>query len=86
MLLVNCPLMQYDVIGEVEKYTLNGEKVFSFVRKDGIKLYFNTSIDDEWKACKLISKIIRGMKFSSAIMFHVVPTDGARIEWFNFNE
>lgn len=86
MVLVNCPLMQQDVIREVEKYNIDNKKVFSFVRKEGIKLYFDTTVEDKWEACKVISNIIRGMRFSSAIMFHVVPTDGAKVEWFKFDK
>lgn len=86
MVLVNCPLMQLDVIREVEHYKLNDETVFKFVRKQGIKLYFDSKIDDRWEACKIISNIIRSTSFASSLMFHVVPTDGEKIEWFNFAE
>lgn len=82
MVLVYCGLRQQDVIEEIEKYKNDGQQVFKLVKKEGIKLYFDTTIKDQWKACNVVSGIIRNYKYGNALFVNVVPFDESGVSWF----
>ncbi|MGL5150518.1 MAG: hypothetical protein ACRC7N_08115 [Clostridium sp.] len=82
MVLVYCGAKQKDVIEEIEKYKQYDEQVFTFVNRDHIKLYFETTIEDQWEACDIVSGIISKSKYGKALFVNVVPFDGSKVTWF----
>ncbi|MGL4772100.1 MAG: hypothetical protein ACRC2K_00905 [Clostridium sp.] len=82
MVLVYCGVKQQEVIAEVEKYRDKGEQIFKFVKRDHIKLYFDTTLEDEWQACDVVSGIIAKSKYGKALFINVVPFDGKKVTWF----
>ena len=81
MILVNCPLMQKDIIQLIESYEINDEKVFSLHEKKNIQLYFNSKIDDK-EACSIIKGLIKNYKHSPALVYHVVTYSDGTINWY----
>ena len=73
MIIVNCPLMQNDVIKVVEGISLNNTNPFKFVEKKGMKIFFevaNVNIDE---ACIIIKTEMRKAPFGSVLNFNVIP-------------
>ena len=73
MVIVNCPLMQNDVIKVVEGISLNNANPFKFVEKKGMKIFFfffNVNIDE---ACTIIKSEMRKAPFGSVLNFNVIP-------------
>lgn len=68
MIIVNSPIMQDKIIKILE--TLK-DPTYTFVKKDGIKIYFETSLDDKAEACKIAKKEIKKDPMGGAIMFTV---------------
>lgn len=83
MILVYCGLKQQDVINEIERYSENGQKLFKFIKRENIKLYFETILNDEWHGCSLINRIVRDYKYGKALYVNAVPCDGENISWFD---
>ena len=81
MVLVNCPLMQKDIIALIESYTINNEQVFKLHEKKNIQLYFNSKIDDK-VACSIIKGLIKNYKHSPALVYHVVTCNDGNINWY----
>lgn len=72
MIVVNCALKQTDIVKVVEDIELDNMKVFKFVKKEGIKLYFESTLEDDEKAVAIIKKAIKSAKFGSALLFNVL--------------
>lgn len=72
MLVVNCALKQDDVIKIVENIEIDSIKVFKFVKKQGLKLYFDSTAAETDKAIALIKKTIKASSFGSALYFSVI--------------
>ncbi|WP_240915931.1 hypothetical protein [Erysipelothrix sp. HDW6C] len=68
MIIVNSPIMQSKIQIIVE--AIENPK-FTFVKKDGIKLYFETDAEDKEAACRLVKAEIKKDPMASAIMFTV---------------
>lgn len=68
IIIVNTPIMQDKIQKIVESMT---EITCKLVKKDGIKLYFETNLDDQDKACALIKSAIKKDPIASAIGFTV---------------
>ena len=68
MIIVNSPIMQDKIIKILEAIE---EPTFEFVKKDGIKVYFNTSLENKEEACAIAKKEIKKDPIASAIMFTV---------------
>ena len=68
MIIVNSPIMQEKIIKIVEAMD---EPKCTFVKKDGIKIYFETEFEDKEKAAALIKAAIKKDPMGSAIMFNV---------------
>lgn len=67
MIIVNSPLMHK----EIEKQLgLNEDPSYTFVKKEGIKLYFETDAEDTEKAVSIAKQIIKS-KVSDVIMVKV---------------
>lgn len=67
MIIVNSPLMHNEIKKQLE---LNEEPFYTFVKKEGIKLYFETNSDDQEKAVSTAKQIIKN-KVSDVIMVKV---------------
>ncbi len=73
MVIVNCPLMQNDVIKVVEGISLNNANPFKFVEKKGIKILFATADVNIDEACTIIKSEMRKAPFGSVLNFNVIP-------------
>ena len=73
MIIVNCPLMQNDVIKVVEGISLNNTNPFKFVEKKGMKIFFETADVNLDEACAIIKSEMRKAPFGSLLNFNVVP-------------
>lgn len=67
MIIVNSPLMHKEIIKQLE---LNEEPLYTFVKKEGIKLYFETDSEDQEKAANIAKQIIKN-RVSDVIMVKV---------------
>jgi len=67
MIIVNSPLMHNEIKKQLE---LNEEPSYTFVKKEGIKLYFETDSEDQEKAVSTAKQIIKN-KVSDVIMVKV---------------
>lgn len=67
MIIVNSPLMHNEIKKQLE---LNEEPFYTFVKKEGIKLYFETNSEDQEKAVSTAKQIIKN-KVSDVIMVKV---------------
>lgn len=67
MIIVNSPLMHNEIKKQLE---LNEEPSYTFVKKEGIKLYFETDSEDQEKAVSTAKQIIKN-KVSDVIMAKV---------------
>lgn len=67
MIIVNSPLMHNEIKKQLE---LNEEPSYTFVKKEGIKLYFETDSEDQEKAVSTAKQIIKS-KVSDVIMVKV---------------
>ena len=67
MIIVNSPLMHKQIQEQLE---LNEDPSFKFVKKEGIKLYFETGAEDLEKAVGIAKQVIKD-KVSDVIMFKV---------------
>lgn len=68
MIIVNSPIMQDKIIKILEGMD---SPSYTFIKKDGIRIYFETSLEDKEEACKLAKKEIKKDPMGSAIMFTV---------------
>lgn len=67
MIIVNSPLMHKQIQEQLE---LNEDPSFTFVKKEGIKLYFETDAEDPEKAVGVAKQVIKN-KVSDVIMVKV---------------
>lgn len=67
MIIVNSPLMHKKIQEQLE---LNEDPSFKFVKKEGIKLYFETDAEDLEKAVGIAKQVIKD-RVSDVIMFKV---------------
>lgn len=71
MIIVNCALRQDDIVGIVENIAVDDEKVFKFVKKEGLKLFFESTLSDGEKAASLAKQTIKGTELGKALFFSV---------------
>lgn len=67
MIIINSPLMHNQIRKQLE---LNEDPSYTFVKREGIKLYFQTDMEDQEKAADIAKSIIKN-KVSDVIMFKV---------------
>ncbi|AQR93160.1 hypothetical protein [Clostridium saccharoperbutylacetonicum] len=72
MVVVNCPLKQDDIIKIVENIEIESKKEFKFIKKQGIKIYFESNYSDMEKACLIIKKEIKESELGKVLYFNVV--------------
>lgn len=68
MIIVNSPIMQKKIQTIVE--SIESPK-FTFVKIDGIKIYFETEEEDKEAACKIVKAAIKKDPIGSAIVLTV---------------
>lgn len=68
MIIVNSPIMHKQIQEIVEGIE---EPNYTFQKKDGIKLYFETDAEDEEQAADIAKKAIKTNPIGSALMFKV---------------
>lgn len=72
MVIVNCPLMQNNVISIVEAIVRESKNPFKFVKKEGMKIFFELTDITEDDACALIKSEIRKSELGSLLNFSVI--------------
>ena len=70
MVIVNCPLMQNDVIKVVEGISLNNANPFKFVEKKGMKIFFETT---NVKRSFSHFTLYNSASFVNVLNFNVIP-------------
>lgn len=81
MILVNCSIAQKEIIKLISEYKIDAEYPFEYLKTEGIRIYFDSALLEDDKACAIISNIIRGHKYGSIIFFNVVPVHNNTIKW-----
>ena len=71
MIIVNCALRQDDIIGIVENLEVENEKVFKFVKKQGLQLHFDCSLSDQNNAASIVKNQIKATELGKALFFSV---------------
>lgn len=72
MIVVNCPLKQDEIIKMVEDIEIENKKEFRFVKKQGMKIYFESDYSDVQKACSTIKQEIKNSDLGKVLYFNVV--------------
>lgn len=72
MILVNCAWRQADIIKVVESIRLDNQNVFKFVKVEGIRIFFDTFLEDI-KGVKLINESIKSIHGYQALGINIVP-------------
>lgn len=72
MIVVNCPLQQDEIVKMVENIEIENKKEFKFVKKQGMKIYFESNYSDIEKACLTIKKKIKETELGKVLYFNVV--------------
>lgn len=68
MIIVNSPIMQDKIIEILES---SDEASFKFVKKDGIRIYFEIDLDDKDEAARIAKSEIKKDPISGALIFSV---------------
>ena len=71
MIIVNCALRQDDIISIVENIEVENEKVFKFVKKQGLQIHFECSLSDATNAAAIAKKAIKDTELGKALFFNV---------------
>ena len=72
MIIVNCALRQDDIVSIVENIEVENEKVFKFVKKQGLLIHFDCSLTDSQNAASIAKKTIKDTEVGKALFFNVV--------------
>jgi len=72
MIIVNCALRQDDIVSIVENIEVENEKVFKFVKKQGLQIHFDCSLTDSQNAASIAKKTIKDTEVGKALFFNVV--------------
>ncbi|GEP62906.1 hypothetical protein CBE01nite_06740 [Clostridium beijerinckii] len=71
MILINCALRQDDIINIVENIEVENEKVFKFVKKEGIKILFECILSDQQNAAAIAKQSIKDTELGKVLYFGV---------------
>lgn len=83
MVILNCTLKQKEIIDYIEDYKIDGENIFTFVKREKkVQLYFNSTIKDEMEEYTLLNKLMKSYKYAPALMINIVPCCDGKIKWF----
>ncbi len=72
MIIVNCAWRKEDIIKAVESINVNDKHAFKYVKNEGIRLFFDTDIED-LQAVRLAKTAIKSIPGSDALVTNVVP-------------
>jgi len=72
MILVNCAWRQDDIIKAVESVSLDEKNVFKVVKIEGIRIFFDTSLEDV-KAISIIKEAVKKIPGYQALLIDIVP-------------
>ncbi len=72
MIIVNCGLRQDDIIEIVENIEVENEKIFKYVKKKGIRIFFECTLSDIERACYIANRTISNTKYGKALFYNVV--------------
>jgi len=81
MVIVNCALRQDDIIKIVENIEIESEKIFKYVKKQGIRIFFECNFSDIEKACSIAYRAIFNTNLGKALFYNVV--DNKIYPWIN---
>ncbi len=89
IMLVNCEWRQKDLIEKIEEVEMDGNKIFKFIKKDGMRMYFNTRLPNIEKsvliAYMLISEAIYKIPGALALAISIVPVvNGSVFEGYKY--
>lgn len=68
MIILNAPLQQDKIIEELTNYDKDGTS-FRFIEKKGIKLHFESNLEDQEQAARLARQIIKDSSWGSVLYF-----------------
>jgi len=68
MVVINAPLQQDKIIDELKNYNKDGVS-FRFIEKKAMKLYFETSLEDQEQAARLARQAIKDTPWGSVMYF-----------------
>ena len=71
MIIVNCALRQDDIVAIVENIEVENEKVFKFIKKQGLQIHFECSLSDQQKAASTAKQAIKDTELGKALFFNV---------------
>jgi len=71
MIVVNCALRQDDIISIVENIEVENEKVFKFVKKQGLQISFDCSLSAGQDVAAIAKKAIKDTEVGKALFFSV---------------
>ena len=81
MVIVFSPLCQEDIIKDIENFKIDGSNVFSINEIDGMRLIFDSTIENDKEACSVAKKIMGNFKYARALNYFVAPYDGKEVQW-----
>ena len=71
MIIVNCALRQDDIVAIVENIEVENEKVFKFIKKQGLQIHFDCTLSDVQNAVALAKTTIKSTDLGKALFFNV---------------
>jgi len=71
MIVVNSPLRQNEIIEVVEQIEIDGAKPFKLIKKQGLKVCFDSTLESADEAFAIIKKEIRKTDFGNVIYFSI---------------
>lgn len=81
MIIVNCAWRQEDIIKIVENIKISDVKVFRYLKKNGIRIFFECNLTDKERACSIIKRAISDSEYGKALLFNVMCND--EFKWIN---
>lgn len=71
MIIVNCALRQDDIVSIVENIEVENEKVFKFVKKQGLQIHFDCNISNQQEGVTVVKQAIKNTELGKALFFNV---------------
>lgn len=71
MIIVNCGLKQDDIVKIVENIEVENRKVFKYIKKEGLKLFFECSLENQKNAALIAKQSIKNTELGKVLYFGV---------------
>lgn len=81
MIIVNCAWKQDEIIEIVENIEIENRRIFKYLKKEGIRIFFECSFSDIEKACAVVTKVIFDSDYGKVLFYNVV--DSNAYKWVN---